>query len=60
MGLQTGCNPARQQNLRAGKEKDGSITKAEFMTLAENHHMSADTDGDGTITPWEHRRRNWN
>ena len=69
MGPQTGRNPARQQKMQAAKEarfddmdkeKDGSITKAEFMTMAENHHRSADTDGDGTITPWEHRRRNWN
>ena len=63
------ANPARQQRRQEAKEArfdemdedgDGSITKAEFMTLAENHHMGADADGDGRITPWEHRRRNWN
>ena len=69
MGPQLGRNPARQQRRQEAKEArfdemdedgDGSITKAEFMTLAENHHMGADADGDGRITPWEHRRRNWN
>jgi hypothetical protein len=69
MGPQRGRNPARQQKMQEAKEarfdemdkdEDGSITKAEFMTMAENHHMSADADSDGKITPWEHRRRNWN
>jgi hypothetical protein len=69
MGPQLGRNPERQQQRQAAKEArfdemdqdgDGSITKAEFLTLAEKHHMSADADKDGKITPWEHRRRNWN
>jgi hypothetical protein len=69
MGPQRGWNQARQQQRQQAKEArfddmdtdgDGSITKAEFLTLAERHHMSADADGDGKVTPWEHRRRNWN
>ena len=69
MGPQLGRNQARQQRRQEAKEArfdemdddgDGSITKAEFMTLAENHHMGADADCNGRITPWEHRRRNRN
>jgi hypothetical protein len=39
---------------------DGKVAKDEFLAAAEAHHKAADADGDGTITPWEHRRRNWN
>ena len=69
MGPQLGFNPDRQAARQKAKEErfaamdgdaDGSVTKDEFLAAAEAHHNAADADGDGKVTPWEHRRRNWN
>lgn len=69
MGPQLGYNPDRQAAMQKAKEdrfaamdKDGngSVSKEEFMAAAQAHHASADTDGDGKVSPWEHRGRNWN
>jgi len=69
MGPQRGWNTERQKAMQEQKkarfgeldtDSDGSVSKAEFMDGAKAHHEAADSDGDGTVTPWEHRRRNWN
>jgi Ca2+-binding EF-hand superfamily protein len=69
MGPQLGRNPERRSRRQAAKEArfsemdgdgDGTVSKEEFMAAAKSHHASADTDGDGQVSPWEHRRRNWN
>lgn len=69
MGPQYGFNPERQAARQQAKEdrfstmdddSDGSVTKEEFVAAAKAFYDAADTDGDGKVTPWEHRRRNWN
>ena len=69
MGPQHGFNPTRQQAMQVRKEarfddmdddKDGKVLKAEFLVAAKDHHLAADIDSDGKVTPWEHRSRNWN
>lgn len=69
MGPQLGFNPARQQAMQEAKaarfgemdsNKDGSVSKEEFLAAAKSHYEASDTDGDGKVTPWEHRGRNWN
>lgn len=69
MGPQLGYNPDRQAAQQQQKQErfaaldadtDGAVTKEEFLAAAETHHRGADADGDGTVTPWEHRRQNWN
>lgn len=69
MGPQFGYNADRQAARQQAKEarfaamdadSDGTVTKAEFLAAAEAHQKAADTDGDGKVTPWEHRRMNWN
>lgn len=37
---------------------DGKVSKYEFLGAATAHHHAADTDGK--VSPWEHRRQNWN
>lgn len=69
MGRQMGFNAARQTAMQNAKEErfgamdgdsDGQVSKEEFLAAAEAHHKAADADGDGKVTPWEHRRSNWN
>jgi Ca2+-binding EF-hand superfamily protein len=69
MGPQRGFNPDRQAAMQKRKEarfsemdadSDGNLSKAEFLDAAQAHHAGADSDGDGNVTPWEHRRQNWN
>jgi hypothetical protein len=69
MGPQRGFNPDRQAAMQRRKEarfsemdadSDGNLSKAEFLDAAQAHHAGADSDGDGNVTPWEHRRQNWN
>ncbi|MGX1499975.1 hypothetical protein ACSSV1_005040 [Labrenzia sp. MBR-25] len=68
MGPGQGWNPERQTRMQERKktrfsqmdaDKNGTVSRAEFLDSAKEHHMSADADGDGVVTPWEHRRRNW-
>ena len=69
MGPQLGYNSERQAAMQKAKEDrfaamdsdaDGSVSKEEFLNSAQAHHAAADGDGDGKVTPWEHRRQNWN
>jgi hypothetical protein len=58
---QAAMQQARQERFDAmDANSDGSVSKAEFLDVARAHHMAADADGDGRITPWEYRRQNWN
>lgn len=41
-------------------DKDGAVSKAEFIAASKSHFDAADTDGDGKVTPWEMRSSNWN
>jgi hypothetical protein len=69
MGPQLGYNSERQAAMQKAKEDrfdamdtdaNGSVSKEEFLNAAQAHHAGADADGDGKVTPWEHRRQNWN
>ena len=69
MGPQRGFNPERQAEMQERKkarfgemdaDTDEKLSKAEFLDAAQAHHTDADSDGDGRVTPWEFRRRNWN
>lgn len=69
MGPQTGYNPDRQEAMQQAKQDrfdgmdpdgDGKVSKEEFLGAAQAHHQAADTDADGKVSPWEHRRQNWN
>lgn len=69
MGPQLGYNTERQAAMQKAKEDrfatmdadaNGSVSKEEFLNAAQAHHAGADSDGDGKVTPWEHRRQNWN
>ncbi|MBD8892673.1 EF-hand domain-containing protein [Roseibium litorale] len=68
MGYGQGWKPARQAEMQERKsarfgemdtDKNGSVSRGEFLDAAKAHHASADADGDGNVSPWEHRRRNW-
>jgi len=68
MGPGTGWNAERQAAMQAQKEArysgmdgdgDGVVSKGEFLDAAQKHHKAADTDGDGGVSPWEHRRQGW-
>lgn len=69
MGPQLGYNSERQAAMQKAKEDrfaamdtdaNGGVSKEEFLNAAQAHHAAADSDGDGKVTPWEHRRQNWN
>lgn len=69
MGPQRGYFPERHAAMQAAKsarftemdgDKDNMVSKAEFLDSAKRHHAAADADGDGKVSPWEHRGRNWN
>lgn len=68
MGPGAGWNAERQAAMQANKEarfgemdtdKNGSVTKAEFLAGAQAHFKAADQDGDGEVNPWEYRRGRW-
>lgn len=68
MGFGRGWNAERQATMQAQKEarfaemdadQDGAVSREEFMNAARDHHAAADTDGDGAVTPWEHRMQKW-
>jgi len=35
--------------------KDGKVTKGEFLTMGESQYKSSDGDGDGKVSVWEFR-----
>lgn len=66
MGPQTGTNAARQaerQNAKAARfdamdgDRDGTVSRAEFIDGGKARFEAADTDHDGKVTPWEFRRQ---
>jgi hypothetical protein len=68
MGVGPVWNTERQTAMQARKEarfgemdadKNGAVSQGEFLNAAKSHHGAADTDGDGLISPWEHRQRAW-
>jgi hypothetical protein len=69
MGPQTGSNPDRQAAMKSRKvarfepmdsDKDGSVSKEEFIAASKTHFDGSDLDKDGKVTPWEIRSTNWN
>jgi EF hand len=56
-------NEAMVEGLKAkfaqlDADKDGKLTKAEFLADAKVRFASADTDKDGKVSPWEFRAQN--
>jgi Ca2+-binding EF-hand superfamily protein len=37
----------------ADRDKDGTLTKDEYLAIVEQRFKAADTDNDGTLTPRE-------
>jgi hypothetical protein len=69
MGSGEGWNPERQAARQAAKQarysqmdvdKNGTVSKAEFIDGGKAHFDAADGDNDGKVTPWEFRRQAWN
>ena len=69
MGQPRGYDEDREAAMQARKsarfdpmdaDKDGSVSKAEFIAASKAHFDTADTDSDGKVTPWEMRASNWN
>jgi EF-hand domain pair/EF hand len=69
MGPQSGMNPEREDIMQQKKsarfepmdaDKDGAVSKAEFIAASKAHFDASDTDQDGKVTPWEIRSSNWN
>ncbi len=68
MGPQRGNNEdrqkARQENKKArftemDTDKNGTVSKVEFLAAGKARFEDADTDKDGKVTPWEFRARRW-
>ena len=64
MGPGEGRNPERMAKMQELKkqrfeamdgDKDGKVTKAQFIEAAKARFAAADTDKDGKVTPWEFR-----
>ena len=64
MGYGRGRNKARQAVMQKRKkerfplmdtDKNGTVSKAEFLNAAQKRFAAADTDQDGQVTPWEFR-----
>lgn len=67
-GFGMGWNVERQSRMQEHMQErfasmdangDDLVSKSEFLDVAKAHHEAADTDNDGIVTPWEHRRVNW-
>ena len=41
-------------------DKDGKVTKEQFLAAGKARFASADTDKDGKVTPWEFRAQHMN
>lgn len=68
MGAQRGWNPARADAMQQQKaarfqpmdtDRDGTVSKAEFLAGHEALFAAMDRDGDGRVTPAEFRSRRW-
>lgn len=68
MGLQRGFNEERQKAMQERKkarfgemdsDRNGRISKAEFIAAGKSRFEAADTDKDGKVTPWEFRAQHW-
>lgn len=64
MGYGRGRNKARQAAMQKRKkerfplmdaDKNGTVSKVEFLTAAQKRFAAADTDQNGRVTPWEFR-----
>ena len=64
MGYGRGRNKARQAAMQKRKkdrfplmdtDKNGTVSKVEFLNAAQKRFAAADTDKDGKVTPWEFR-----
>lgn len=69
MGPGRGFNQARQKVMQERKktrfaemdhDKNGKVSKAEFMAAGKTRFEAADTDKDGRVTPWEFRAQHRN
>lgn len=69
MGPGRGFNEARQKVMQERKktrfaqmdpDKNGKVSKAEFMAAGKARFEAADTDKDGRVTPWEFRAQHRN
>lgn len=63
-----GRNEARQKQMQDRKkarfgemdtDKNGTVSKAEFIAGGKARFMAADSDKDGKVTPWEFRAQRW-
>jgi Ca2+-binding EF-hand superfamily protein len=68
MGPGEGRNPARKAQMQERKkarftemdtDKNGKVSKAEFIAGGKARFEAADTDKDGKVTPWEFRAQHW-
>ena len=64
MGYGRGRNKARRAAMQKRKkerfpvmdaDKNGTVSKVEFLTAAQKRFAAADTDKNGKVTPWEFR-----
>ena len=64
MGPGEGRNKDRMAKMQEAKkqrfeamdtDKDGKVTKAQFLDAGKARFLAADTDKDGKVTPWEFR-----
>jgi len=68
MGPGEGRNAERQKMMQERKkarytemdtDKNGKVSKAEFIGHGKARFEAADTDKDGKVTPWEFRAQHW-
>ncbi len=69
MGLGEGRNSERQAMMQERKkarfvemdaDKDGKVTKEQFLSAGKSRFAAADTDKDGKVNPWEFRSQHMN
>jgi EF hand len=69
MGRGEGRNPERMAQMQERKKarfpemdanKDGKVSKEEFLAAGKARFAAADTDKDGKVTPWEFRAQRMN